>query len=585
MALPRFAEGFRRETERAGPIILAVVTGILGAAVNIAFRAAVDGSTFLFHGVLAGPLGSFGILAALLAGGVVLLLLDRVFPGEVLGYGFPRFLEMLHLPGGRVKRRWMVVKTLGAAVSLGAGASVGREGPIAQVGGAVATAVARLARTSTEKRKVLIACGSAAAIATTFNAPLGAVMFAHEIVLLGELHLPNFVLVVISTTTAVVTSRGLFGAAAMFSVPPFKLESYWECFTYGLLGVVLGLLGAAYTRVFHAVAKYLRSLSWPREIILLGGLAAVGVIDVGVPQNVSDGYGVINDALAGRLAWQLMALLAMTKIVASSLSLGCGAPGGVFGPILFIGAMAGGSFRALSTVLLPGLTGPRGSYALVGLGAFLAATTHAPLTAIFLLFEMTQSHEVAVPALITTILALMTSTRIEPESIDTLGLTAEGKSLHPPTELQVLERIPVERVYRRKFDSILEEASLGDILRTVRNSRSSTFPVTTRSGELVGMISFGALRALLLQEETRPGLVARDICDRSIMTLMPNDGLGLAFRRMESEGLDDVPVVDPANQQRLLGMLSRVDLIAAYNRTVAALGSQPVGLHKSHDGA
>src|SRR5207247_220250 len=219
-----------------------------------------------------------------------LLVLDRVFPGEVLGYGFPRFLEMLHLQGARVKRRWMVVKTLGSAVSLGAGAAVGREGPIAQIGGSIGSAVAQLARLSSEQRKILIACGAAAGIATTFNAPLGALMFAHEIVLLGEVRLVNFTQIVIATTTAVIVARGL-----------------------------------------------------------------------------SDGDGVVNGALAGNLSWRPMAVLALAKIAGSTLSLGCGAPGGVFGPIFFIGAMTGGSFRALSTVLLPGLTGPRGSYALVGL--------------------------------------------------------------------------------------------------------------------------------------------------------------------------------------------------------------------------
>src|SRR5205823_2104522 len=179
----------------------------------------------------------------------VLLLLDRVFPGEVLGYGFPRFLEMLHLQGARVKRRWMVVKTLGSAVSLGAGAAVGREGPIAQIGGSIGSAVAQLARLSSEQRKILIACGAAAGIATTFKAPLGALMFAHEIVLLGEVRLVNFTQIVIATTTAVIVARGRFGSLPVFVVPGFSLERYWECFTYAALGVLLGRLARAGRRL------------------------------------------------------------------------------------------------------------------------------------------------------------------------------------------------------------------------------------------------------------------------------------------------------------------------------------------------
>src|SRR5262249_5696351 len=229
-------------------------------------------------------------------------------------------------------------------------------------------------------------------------------------------------------------------------------------------------------------------------VVLPGGPGAVGALDVGSPANRSDGYATINEALGGRLPWTLMAPLAAAKILGSSLSLGCGAPGGVFGPIFFIGAMTGGSFRAVSELLLPGLTGPRGSYALVGLGAFLAAVTHAPLTAIFLLFEMTQSYTVAVPALITTIVGLVVAAQLEPESIDTLGLTAEGKSLHPTADRLVLDRIPVETVYRREFETIAEGCPLPEILRTIGGSRSATLPGVDPRGDVVGARSLSARR-------------------------------------------------------------------------------------------
>jgi len=565
----------RDERRYAGLVLLAALIGVLGAAGNLVFRSVIDGAHWLFQGHTA-ALGRPGIVVSLLGGGIALLALDRVFPGEALGYGFPRFLEMLHLQGALVKRRWIVVKTLGAGISLGAGAAVGREGPIAQIGGSIGGTIARLARLSPAQRKILIACGAAAGIATTFNAPLGALMFAHEIVLLGELQLANFSLIVIATTSAVIASSGVFGNEAVFNVTAFTLESYWECLTYALLGGLLGLLAVAYMRLFHAVAARARRLAWPRPVVLLGGLLLVGLIDVALPQNVSDGYPVVNAALAGQLSWRLMAALAVAKIVASSLSLGCGAPGGVFGPIFFIGAMTGGAFRAVSALILPGLTGPRGSYALVGLGAFLAATTHAPLTAIFLLFEMTRNYTVTVPALITAGLALIVATWIEPESIDTLGLTAEGKSLHPTSDRVMLEGIPVASVFRRDVDTIAERATLPEILRTVGASRSGTFPVLNAQRELVGVVSFAALRSILLEESVGPLIVAADLCDPHVPTLTPETSLAEAFRLMESEGLEDVPVTAPGNPRALLGLLSRADLIGAYNRTVASLSALPV---------
>jgi CIC family chloride channel protein len=564
-----------RPTERryAWFVGLAIVTGILGAAGNAVFRLAIHAGTALFQASTA-SLGRGGIIVSLLAGGTALLLLDRVFPGEVLGYGFPRFLEMLHLQGARVRRRWMVVKTLGAAVSLGSGAAVGREGPIAQIGGSIGSAVALLARLSSEQRKLLIACGAAAGIATTFNAPLGALMFAHEIVLLGEMQVAHTSLIVVATVTAVIASRGLLATEAVFSVPPFTLRSYWECLSYAVLGVLLGLLAALYTRFFHGVARQARRLLLPRAVVLLGGLALVGLIDVVFPDNVSDGYDVINAALNGELPWRLMAALAVAKLVASSLALGCGAPGGVFGPIMFIGAMTGGAFRVVSDLMLPGLTGSRGSYALVGLGAFLAATTHAPLTALFLLFEMTQSYAVAIPALVATVVGLLVATRLEPDSIDTLGLTAEGKSLHATADRRLLDGIPVGSVYRREVESVPDALPLPELLRRVAASRSSSFPVIDAAGDLVGLLSFAQLRTLLLEENVGPEVVARALCDPNVPTLTPESGLGEAFKRMESAGLEDIPVVDPAAPRHVLGILSRADLIAAYNRTVATLGAQ-----------
>src|SRR5262245_31351562 len=330
----------RGERQSAPLLALAVVIGILAAIGQVIFRLTIEGATIVFHQIAA-PVGRAGIPLAMVAGGVVLLALERRFPGDVLGYGFPRFLEMLHLHGARVKRRWMFLKTLGAAISLGAGASVGREGPIAQIGGSIGAAVASAARLPVDTRRMLIACGTAAAVAATFNAPLAAILFAQEVVLLGASALAPLSLIVVAVATAVAVTRGVFGSPPILMTTPFALESNWECLTYAALGLVLGVLAVAYTRMFHFALRRASRLSWPPAATLLGGLALVGVLAAVVPQNLSDGYPVINEALRGHLAWHQALLLAVAKIAASIVSLACGAPGGVFGPIFFIGAMAG----------------------------------------------------------------------------------------------------------------------------------------------------------------------------------------------------------------------------------------------------
>ena len=573
----------RRLTLRGSTTGLAVVAasiGLLGALGNLVFREAIviAGQAFAILDtwiaaavpILTGRTAPF----VLAMGGVALLVLARLFPEHTLGYGFPRFLEMVNLEGGRVKKRWMIVKTLGAAISLGCGAAVGREGPIAQIGGSIGSAVAQLLRVPTDRAKLFVACGAAAGLAATFGAPIASVMFAQEVLLQGEIQLAHFSLIVIATTTSEVAARATLGADTVFHVRNFVLASYWELLTYALMGLVLGVVAVGYTRLFHVVLERASRLRLRTATKLIGGLALVGVLGIALPENLSDGYPTIDAALAGHLLWPRMTVLALAKMAASALSLGCGAPGGVFGPIFFIGAMSGGAFRALSALLLPGLTGPRGSYALIGLGTFLAACTHAPLTAIFLLFEMTGSYEVALPALITSILAVMVASSIEPESIDTLGLARAGTSLRPPRE-QIMDLIPVSAAFHETFDPIPASATMAEILHVIAESRATSFPVLDPEQRLLGTISVHDIRGLLVDPAANDVVVAADLCDPNVPTVTPSTSLGKALGRMEADAVEEIPVVDAADPRRILGLLSRADVIRAYNRALLTARTVP----------
>src|SRR6266481_550353 len=453
-------------------ILLAVIVGVLAALGNLGFRKLIEFFTWLFRQVEWNALGigSGGwhrgfIPVVMVSGGAVILLLDRLFPEDVLGYGFPNFLEMVNLGSARIKRRWIFVKAAGAAISLGAGASVGREGPIAQVGGAIGSTVAQLRKLSPDRAKVLIAAGAGAGIATTFNAPIGGLMFAQEIVLLGHTEIANLTLLIIATFSASITSHAILGNAPVFDVPDFVLRSYWEMATYALMGAGLGVLAAGYIRFFNGTAAWFRRLDGPVWLKLEAGLAVVGVIAIWLPQNLSDGYPVINRAMAGEYEFGLLLVLMCAKFFTSSVSLGCGAPGGVFGPTFFIGTMAGATFQRTMASVLPKLTGPRGSYALIGLGTFLCGVTHAPLTALFLLLDMTQDYQIALPAMIAIVTALVVSRSLEHESIDTYRLAREGKTLEIGRERLVLTQIPVESVMTHDPVVVRSNAPLTEVLR------------------------------------------------------------------------------------------------------------------------
>jgi chloride channel protein, CIC family len=561
-------------------ILLAVTVGVLAALGNLGFRKLIELFSWLFRELEWNALGiGLGgwrrglIPVVLLSGGVAILLLDRMFPDDVLGYGFPHFLEMVNLGTARLKRRWIFVKAAGAALSLGAGASVGREGPIAQVGGAIGSTIAQFRKLSPDRAKMLVAAGAGAGIATTFNAPIGGLMFAQEIVLLGHTEIANLTLLIIATFTAVITSRAIVGNSAVFIAPEFILRSYWELATYALMGAALGVLAAGYIRFFNATAAWFRRQNASVWVKLEAGLAIVGIIAIWLPENLSDGYPVINRAMAGEFGIGMLAALMCAKFFASSVSLGAGAPGGSFGPTFFIGTMAGGMFQRLSAMCIPALTGPRGSYALIGLGAFLAGTTHAPLTALFLLWEMTRSDTIALPAMIATITALVVARAIETESIDEFRLAREGKTLQIGRERLALALIPVSAVVTKNVTMVHENTSLSEVLRTAGETAQSTLPVVSSEGELAGMIVVRDLLSMIGGgQDLGPLVNAFDISNAHPATVPLDANLDEASQVMEHDGLDEIPVVERGSG-RFLGLVTSQHIAQALNRVSVSLST------------
>ena len=441
------------------------------------------------------------IPVVLASGAVGMLLLDRFFRGDVLGYGFPYFLEQVNLGNARIKRGWIFIKAAGAALSLGSGWSVGREGPIAQVGGAIGSAVAQFRKLGPERAKVLVAAGAGAGIATTFNAPMGGLMFAQEIVLLGHTELANLTLLIVATITAVVTSRAVTGNDAVFQVPQFVLKSYWEMLTYGAMGAVFGVLAAGYIRFFHATADRFRRLAIPDWQKLAIGAAIVGAVAIFLPQNLSDGYPTINACDGREVRIRDAGGVDFREICSPAACRSARALPAACSARSFSSARwRGGTFQRAFAHLIPHLTGPRGSYALVGLGAFLAGTTHAPLTALFLLFEMTQNYTVALPAMIATIAALVVARLIETESIDTYRLAREGKTLHIAQERLALSQIPVSAVMDKDVVTVADNTSFDEVLRIAGETSQSTLPVVSSTGGFTGLIVTRDLLSLLVRD-------------------------------------------------------------------------------------
>jgi len=505
-----------------------------------------------------------------MAGMLLLVILDRRFPGEIKGYGLPRFLETVNIKGGYLRRRWITLKTLSSAITIGSGMSAGLEGPIAQIGGSVGSTVGRALRPPFDRLRVLIACGSAAAIAGIFSSPIAGVMFAHEIVLIGEFQATSFYLIILASGTATVTSAYLSGPHSLIETPAFQFPLNHELLFLVLMGLLCGVLAAGFIRSFYGIREFFeRSGIPPTYLPLVGGLI-VGVTLIFFPQISASGYETMNAVYRNQLGAGLLVTLVGLKIVMTGVTLGCGGSGGVFAPSMFIGTVFGGGFAALVNLAIPGLISEPGAFALVGMGAFLAAATHAPLTAIFLLWELTRDINTVVPAMITSVAATMAARRIMHDSIDSYELSQRGLDIHAGSEANILRNLYVRGLVSKEFQLIPESMAVTDFVRYVTSGQHTYFPVVDNNSELVGIVSMQDLRSVLMDREAWPYIVVGELAQADVLTVKGSDTLYDAMKLISSRGVEQIPVVDEINPRKVVGMLTRVDLQNFYQKRLLA---------------
>ena len=561
-------------------VFLAILIGVLSAVGNWCLTAAIEffheyffvaGSELLK--VDSGDWHRYLLPLLPIIGGLLLVPLEKNFPGYVCGYGLPNFLKTVNLSRGRLPKRSIWLKILAPAITIGSGGSAGQEGPIATIGGTIGQTVADFFSLGHDKVRLLIACGVAGGIAATFNAPISGVFFALEIIMMGDIALAIFTPVVVSSATAVVITRQFFGVESHFQVPVFALQSFNEYFLYTAMGVLIGVLAAFFIRFFYKVQDLFSSLSLPWYLKpALGGLL-IGIIGLVFPQVMGNVYGVMERIVDNPPAWYFVFALVFMKMLATAICLGSGGAGGLFAPIMFIGVMIGESCGLVGQKLLPAIVTSPGGYAVVALGAFLSAVTHAPLTAIFLAYEMTGASQVILPAMIATVVGILVARSIESEGIDTYGLAREGIHLEDGREVNLMRSIKVgDIMYKGPLETIPETMKLRQILQFLPKSRKTTFPVVDNEGNLTGIISIQDLRELVYEEGLEDLIVAKELAHEKVLTITPDRNLDDAMRKIGSRNIDYLPVVDKDNPRRLIGMISRQDIISAYNRGLLERG-------------
>ncbi len=567
------ALGRLRTNEHTTMTLLAILVGLLGGYGAVGFRYLIQYLQLLFYGAgdnlldlaLATPWYLRVIIPTL--GGLIVGPVVYFLANEAKGHGVPEVMEAVALRSGMIRKRVVLIKSLVSAVCIATGGSVGREGPIVQIGSAIGSTLGQVLRVSADRIRTLVGCGAAAGIAATFNAPIAGSMFALEVVL-GDFGLATFSPIVISAVVSTAVSRHFLGNTPAFIVPEYRLISAWELPLYMILGLACAFVAVGFTRFLYRMEDGFEYFSFPPYLKAgLGGLA-LGLIAVPFPQVLGVGYGSIDLALLENLTWQLMLGLVAFKLVATSITLGSGGSGGIFAPSLFIGAMAGGVFGTACHTIFPAITASPGAYSIVGMGAVVSGTTHAPMSAILILFELTGDYKIILPLMIACIMSSLGARQLLKESIYTLKLARRGINLYEGKEVNVLKSIRVGDVMNPDVEAVAESLPLGKLTERLTRSKYNTFPVVNEKGTLTGILSLLDYRDLAFDQNLRDLVVAKELATPEVVTVTPEDDLYNALDKITVDDFSLLPVVASDNSALLVGVLTRRDIIGAYQKAI-----------------
>jgi len=500
-------------------------------------------------------------------GAFVVGLIIYFFSKEAKGHGVPEVMEAIAIRNGVIRARVVVSKVVASALTIGSGGSVGREGPIIQTGSAIGSVMGQLFKLSKRRMETLVGCGAAAGITAAFNTPIAGAMFAAEI-LLGDFAVSQLSPIVISSVTATAVSRALYGNYPAFLVPKYELVHWLELIPYALLGLISGAVAILFIKTLYFFEDKFDAIKIPDFYKTTVGALILGSIGIFFPQILGIGYEAITQALYGEMAVWLLFSLIFLKILASSLTLGSGSSGGIFAPSLFMGAMTGGFFGSITHQLFPTITAGPGAYALVAMSAVVASTTHAPITAILIIFEMTGDYTIILPLMIATIIGLIT-TRFQKDSIYTLKLKKRGINIHQGKEINVLKSMIVKDVMRRSIEILSPDTSMTDVIEKFMTSEHNEFYIKDGSGRIVERISQVELGAIAPQYETLKDFVlAKDIAIPNLAVVNEKDNLDYVMRQFGKENISEIPVASSSDLTKILGTVWRLDVITAYNKEI-----------------
>ncbi len=563
-----------------GDVIIASFIGITAGFISVFFHFALHSASHFVHHTIETWLAHYSPFLLVLVpalGGLCLLPFALRYPSEIHGFGMPRFLMNIHFRGATLKIRNIPIKIITSILTIATGGSAGVEGPIAQIGGTVGSVTGSFFKAGTNRVKMLIACGVAASIGAQFNAPIAGVLFAQEIVIIQPLQMNTFAMIVISSGIGTAISRIYYSSAPLFGSVTYSFHSYYELALYSILGIIIGIIAFIFIRFYYFTEGFFTKLPINKHLKpVIGGLC-VGCIGLIHHSAIGEGYDVIHAALSSPMKFtaSVFFLLIILKIIATSITLGSGGVGGMFAPSLVIGATIGAAFGASINMFFPAWHITPESYALVGMGSFLAAATHAPMTAIFLLFEITNNYVVILPIMFSSVIGLIIASHFCPESLDTYGLAKQGIHLHGEKIEHLLADKTITSLIHDDFHVMPENTTLREFISILSNSQYEYYPCVDHNQELTGMLSFRHVRQILFHEKYLGDLcILKEIVSPDLVYFLPNVSLKKAVQVFQLKEFAVIPVVDSIENKRVIGLVHHKEVIKEYNRTLL--------LHQTH---
>lgn len=499
-------------------------------------------------------------------GGLVVGLVGLLTRTETRGAGTSGLIQAIALRGGHVSLRQTLPRTLTAVITMGAGGSLGREGPIITLGGAIGSSLGRHFQITPAQVRILVCAAAGSAIAAVYNAPIAGSLFALEI-LMGNFALEVFGPVVVASVISTWIFRSTMGALPRFVIPQYQLVSGWELFTYWGLGILAGVVSVLFSRSLFLAEDLFDRSRLPKWLMPAAGFALVGVLGVFYPHVFGNGYETVNLALHQQLPFLLLLALPLAKLVATALTLGARGTGGLFMPMLMVGGLLGGAFGSQVHEWFPEQTADQGAYALVGMGAVVAGATHAPLTAIMMIYEQTNSHLIVLPLMFTCIISTVTVRLLRTRSIHVETLRRRGIVLPRGPEGSVMQTLRVRDVMHEEVAAVRHTAPFTEVVERFLREPINNLYVIGDDGAFLGAIRLHALKGMLHQAESLPTVIARDLMDDAFPCVSPEQPLAETMETFWREPVERLPVIEPGTR-RLIGWLGKRDLFGVYSQEI-----------------